>query len=128
MAAGALGVLLMNRPERGRALGRTNDTHDARRRVVFCVLLLVVLNVFDLACTVLALPTGGLLEVNPVAQPLTQDVPVLVATKLMIIAACVASLLALWRYRIAQAASWWASTVYTVLAIRWAVYHSVYLS
>jgi hypothetical protein len=127
LSAGALGVLLVNRPERGRAIGRTNETHEAHRRLVWCVVLLVVLNVFDLACTAQALPTGGFLEANPVAHSLTRDVPLLVACKLAIIATCAASLLAFWRYRIAQAASWWASTVYTVLAIRWAVYHSMYL-
>jgi hypothetical protein len=127
LAIGALGILIRNQPARGSGLSSVEATIEARRTLFWCVAVLVVLNVFDLACTLLAVRTGGLLELNPIAEELTRSPILLVIFKLTVLGAVAAVLLRFWHYRLAQLVSWWASALYAVLAIRWATYSSMFL-
>jgi hypothetical protein len=127
LAIGAFGILIRNQPARGTGLSSVEATIEARRTLVWCVGVLVVLNMFDLACTLLAVRTGGLLELNPIAEELTRSPILLVIFKLTLLGAVAAVLLRFWHYRMAQLVSWWASALYAVLAIRWATYSSMFL-
>ncbi len=127
LAMGALGVLIRNQPARGRSLRSQEASPGAWQTLARSVVLLVVLNLFDLACTLLALRTGGLLELNPLA-PSAADGPLpMAAFKLVLVALTCGVMLTFWRYRLAQLASWWSSALYTVLTIRWATYNSFFL-
>jgi hypothetical protein len=127
MAIGALGVLIRNQPARVSDVSSVAATSEAWRTLVRCVCVLVVLNIFDLTCTLLAVRTGGLLELNPMAEELTHHPFWLVVFKLTVLGAVAAVLLRFWQYRLAQLASWWGSALYAVLAIRWATYSSLFL-
>ena len=127
LAIGALGTLICNQPLRGVGVLPAAATPLARQTLVRCVGVLIVLNLFDLMCTLLAVRTGGLLELNPLAHDLTNHPLPLAILKLVSVAIACGVMLAFWRHRLAQLASWWGSALYAVLAIRWATYNSFFL-
>ena len=127
LAACAIGVLMTHVPGRdGRLLGR-DDSAQNRRRVLLLVAVLVVLNLFDLACTLAAAQAGSIYELNPLVEQHLASPAALTIFKLSLLGVGCAVLVAFWRYRLTQLASWWAALCYTVITLRWATFNSVYL-
>jgi hypothetical protein len=121
LAAGGLAIVLCNRPELNGIRGK-NDSRDARRTLVRCVVVLLVLNAADLGFTSFLVPSGAFIELNPLADMLTNSLPMLIAAKSAVIGACAVLFLAFWRHQIAQLASWGAAATYVLLAMWWVMY------
>jgi len=127
LAACAIGVLMTHVPSRnGGLLGRDESDHN-RRRVLLLVAVLVVLNLFDLACTLAAARAGSIYELNPLVEQHLGSATALTLFKLSLLAVGATVLVAFWRYRLTQIASWWAALCYTVVTLRWATFNSIYL-
>jgi hypothetical protein len=123
----ALGTLLTCRPpmipgRRAKVLSST-----ACRQVVWLVVLIVILNLYDLVCTLFAQGVGGLWELNPFASRLMQDVSMVVIFKLALTAGAAILFLATRHHRLTQVGSWWVGVVYTVLILRWTTFNSIFL-
>jgi hypothetical protein len=121
LSLGGLAVIVRNRPALAGLRGK-NDTREARRNLVRCVVLLLAVNLADLAFTVFLLPVPEFVELNPLADLLRDCLPALIAVKLLLACACAASLLTFWRYKLAQLASWGAAATYVGLAMWWVAY------
>ena len=128
LAVVALGTLLNHRPKASTRWSDVDAAGDGIRLLVRNVALLAVLGLFDLGCTVVANQAGGLLELNPLGGQLAASPVALAAFKVTSLALACGILLALRRYRGAQAASWWLCLVCTVLAFRWATYNSLFFA
>lgn len=124
----ALGTLLGHRPNARQGWRGCNPSRSGCRLVVRCVVLLVLLNAFDLACTLLAVQSGGFWELNPVAERLVNSVGHMILFKATLIAAGAAILLAFRQYRFTQHAAWWVCVFHMVLILRWATYNSLFLT
>ena len=123
----ALGTLLACRPpmipgRRAKVLSST-----ACRQVIWLVVLIVILNLYDLVCTLFAHGVGGLWELNPFAGRLMQDAPMVVMFKLALTAGAAALFLVTRHHRLTQIGSWWIGVVYTVLILRWTTFNSIFL-
>ena len=123
----ALGTLLACRPPMipGRRTKVLSNT--ACRQVVWLVVLIVILNLYDLVCTLFAQGVGGLWELNPFASRLMQDVSMVVIFKLALTAGAAILFLATRHHRLTQVGSWWVGVVYTVLILRWTTFNSIFL-
>jgi Domain of unknown function (DUF5658) len=121
LSLGGLVVVIRNRPALAGLRGK-NDTSEARRNLMRCVALLLVVNLADLGFTVFLVPFQEFIELNPLANSLRDCLPALVAAKLLLTGACAASFLAFWRYKVVQFTSWGAATTYVGLAMWWVAY------
>ena len=123
----ALGTLLACRPPmiHGRRTKVLSNT--ACRQVIWLVVLIVILNLYDLVCTLFAQGVGSLWELNPFASRLMQDAPMVVMFKLALTAGAAILFLATRRHRLTQIGSWWVGVVYTVLILRWTTFNSIFL-
>lgn len=124
----ALGTILTHRPRRRQGWSGWNPSPTGCRLVVRCVVLLIFLSLFDLACTLLAVRSGGFWELNPVAEHLVGDVGTIILFKSTLVAAGAAILLIFRRYRFTQNAAWWVCVFHMVLILRWATYSSLFLT
>lgn len=91
-------------------------------RVILLVVLLWILNAFDLAFTIIAHDLGGFREANPLAAAVLGHPYRLVAFKLALVAFGSVVLLALRRRPVAELACWLLCGVYMVLGIVWMIY------
>jgi hypothetical protein len=128
LAIFALGSLLTHRPRPDVRWREIDATDGGPPLVVRNIALIVLLGLFDLACTLIAERSGGFWEINPLAAQLIQSPAALVAFKIPLLVGSAAILLSLRRYHGAQIASWWLCLVCTVLTFRWATYNSMFLS
>ena len=107
---GAVGALV--------ALSRA--MHATRGRRVVCLLVLLwVLNFFDLAYTIHAHQTGMFYELNPVARGLLDSPWALTGFKCVAVAIGSVILILLRRHRLTELAAWLLCLAYMSLAIRW---------
>ena len=123
----ALATLLACRPpmmpgRRAKVLSST-----ACRQVIWLVVLIVILNLYDLVCTLFANGVGGLWELNPFASRLMQDASMVVVFKLALTAGAAILFLLTRHRRLTQIGSWWTGVVYTVLILRWTMFNSIFL-
>lgn len=125
LAVWALGTLLSCRPPLRRAWTGTNPSRICSRQVVWLVILIVVLNVYDLLCTLCASSAGGLWELNPLACEVVDNMAMIVTFKISLTVGAAILLLVMRHHRLAQIGSWWASVLYTVLMVRWATFNSI---
>jgi Domain of unknown function (DUF5658) len=121
LALCGLVVVVRNRPTFGGLRGK-NESHDARRTVVRCIVVLIVLNLADLGFTSLLVPTRSFVELNPLADSLLDSLPRLIVVKSALIGGGTLLLLALWRHKIAQLASWGTAVTYVFAALWWVMY------
>jgi hypothetical protein len=121
LALCGLVVVVRNRPTFGGLRGK-NESRDARRTVVRCIVVLVVLNLADLGFTSLLVPTRSFVELNPFADTLLDSLPMLILVKSALIGGGTLLLLALWRHKIAQLASWGTAVTYVFAAMWWVMY------
>ncbi len=124
----ALGTLLTHRPNARQGWRGCNPSRTGCRLVIRCILLLALLNAFDLACTLLAVQSGGFWELNPVAERLIGSAGHMVVFKTSLIAAGAAILFIFRTYRFTQNAAWWVCIFHMVLMLRWATYNSLFLT
>jgi len=123
----ALGTLLSCQPPT--AFSRSRQRHQKMycRQVFYLVGLLVVLNLYDLACTLFAKGYAGFWEMNPFAGHML-DVSLMVICFKLCLTICPAILLIVARHRrLAQMASWWGGVLYTVLILRWVTYNAMFM-
>ncbi len=128
LAVLALGNLMSQRPKIDARWRDVDSTGEGVPAVAKNVLLLVLLGLFDLACTFIAEQAGGFTEMNPLGTHLTGSPVALVSFKTAALVGACGILMALRRYRGAQVASWWLCLVCTVLAFRWLTYNSMFLT
>ena len=123
----ALGMLLACRPPFALIRNRKIFQKIYCRQVVYLVGLIVVLNLYDLICTLYAQGCGGLWEMNPFATQM-MDVPAMVVCFKVSLTICPAILLIVTRtHRLAQITSWWGGVLYTVLILRWVTYNGMFM-
>jgi len=127
LAVWALGTLISCRPP---VLTSSRDTvlsKSSCRQVIWLVVLIAVLNVYDLACTLIASSMGGLWELNPFASPIIHQHSGVVIFKLGLTVGAAILLMVTRRHRLAQIGSWWAGVLYTVLILRWTTFNTMFL-
>lgn len=125
LAVWALGTLLSCRPPLRRGWRGVNASRVCCRQVVWLVVLIVVLNLYDLVCTLVANNVGGLWELNPFADRLLDRTPMIVIFKILLTLNAAVLLLVTRRHKLAQIGSWWVGVLYTVLIVRWATFNSM---
>jgi hypothetical protein len=99
----------------------------ACRQVIWLVVLIAVLNLYDLTCTLFAHNAGGLWELNPFVSPIMHQNSAIVVFKLSLTVGAAILLLTARRNKLAQIGSWWAGVLYTVLILRWTMFNSMFL-
>jgi hypothetical protein len=130
MVAGviALGSLLSLRPNTDRPWRELNGSDAGMKLVARCGGLIVLLGLFDLVCTLMAIHTGMFRELNPVASQLTSSPMTVVVFKLAAMTAGVGLLWRLREYVGAQTAAWWMCLVCTLVVFRWLTFHSMFIA
>ena len=96
------------------------------RRVVLMVLFLWLLNLSDLALTILAHQIGGFHELNPLARGLLATPIALVVFKLTALLLTTGIFLYFRHYRFTEIGCWALAAVYTALAVVWLRYYQVF--
>ncbi len=127
LAVWALGTLISCRPPLLTSSRAKVLSESSCRRVIWLVVLIAVLNVYDLACTLIAGSMGSLWELNPFASPIIHQNSGIVLFKLGTTVGAVILLLVTRRHRLAQIGSWWAGVLYTVLILRWSTFNTMFL-
>lgn len=125
LSTSALGMLLMHSPRRVDRWRQTNTSSRALRAVSIHTGFIVVLGIFDLACTIWANRAGGFAELNPMAESMIDNPAHLAMFKMASLAVSATILLSLRRYRGVQLACWWLCLICVVLTFRWATYNSL---
>jgi len=115
----ALGTLIRCRPPLGRDGSVLYPSGLWERQVIRLVQVMVVLNVFDLACTLFHYHQGNLWELNPLALTLLTHAPSVVVFKLSLTIGAAIIFLVARSCRLAQVGSWWVVVAYTILILRW---------
>ncbi|MBI1310536.1 hypothetical protein GC176_04445 [bacterium] len=124
----ALGSLLTARPNTERRWRDTDASAAGLKLVTRCGGLILLLGLFDLACTLMAFHTGMFRELNPVAAQLSSSPLLIIGFK---VAAMLTGVGLLWRlrqYAGAQTAAWWMCLVCTLVVFRWLTYHSMFIA
>jgi hypothetical protein len=127
LAVWALGTLISCRPplltnSRAKVLSKSSC-----RQVIWLVILIAVLNIYDLVCTLIASSMGSIWELNPFASPIMHQNSEIVLFKLGLTVGAVILLLVTRRNRLAQIGSWWGGVLYTVLILRWSTFNTMFL-
>jgi hypothetical protein len=95
------------------------------RRVTLILVLVWILNVFDLIFTLLAHRLGNFRELNPMARGLLGRSDTLIACKLATVFAASVIIYAFRRHRVTEVGCWGLAGVYTVLAFLWGAYYAM---
>ncbi len=127
LAVLALGTLISCRPTVLPSSQATVLSEGSCRQVIWLIILIAVLNLYDLACTLSASSMGGLWELNPFASPIIHKSSVVVVFKLGLTVGAVILLLMTRRHRLAQIGSWWIGVLYTVLILRWTTFNTMFM-
>ncbi|OPX22025.1 MAG: hypothetical protein B1H04_05650 [Planctomycetales bacterium 4484_123] len=93
------------------------------RRVVLLVMVLWILNIFDLVLTLLARTHEHFEELNPLAAPLLDNPAALICFKLVVVALASLILLRFRRHPLTEIGCWGASAAYSALAGVWWLYY-----
>ncbi len=124
----ALGSLLSSRPDTDRQWREVNGSVAAMKLVTRCGGLIILLGLFDLICTLMAIQTGMFRELNPLASQLTASPLAVVFFKLAAMTVGVGLLWRLRQYSGAQTAAWWMCLVCTLVVFRWLTFHSMFIA
>ena len=93
------------------------------RRVVLMLVLLWIINMFDLSFTMIARQIGGFVEANPVAAHVVRDSLSLVIFKLTMLVCATLILFTFRRHLWTEVGCWLLAAVYTTLAFVWHLYY-----
>jgi hypothetical protein len=91
-------------------------------------MLIAGLSAVDLAWTVLVSQAGAMRELNPIGSQMIGDPLQLVAFKVLVTTAAVGLLYFCRQIPLARQASWWSCLVLTLVAARWLVFNSMFIS
>ena len=127
LAVWALGTLLSCRPPVTQGWRDKDPSRASCRQVIWLVVLIVVLNIYDLTCTLFAHGVGGLWELNPFASCLMEFTPMIVMFKLALTIGATILFLVTRYKRLTQIGSWWVGVLYTVLILRWTTFNTIFL-
>lgn len=127
LAVWALGTLISCRPPALSSSRAAILSKASCRRVVWLVVLIAVLNIYDLLCTLIASSMGSIWELNPFASPIIHQNSEVVIFKLGLTIGAVILLLVTRRHRLSQVGSWWVGVLYTVLILRWSTFNTMFL-
>jgi hypothetical protein len=127
LAVWALGTLISCRPPMLTSSRATVLSEGSCRQVIWLVILIAVLNAYDLACTLIASSMGGLWELNPFASPIIHQYYGVIVFKVGLTLGAAILLMVTRRHRLAQIGSWWAGVLYTVLILRWTTFNTMFL-
>ncbi|MGE3777498.1 MAG: hypothetical protein AB7F89_09965, partial [Pirellulaceae bacterium] len=122
------GMLLQHRPHVRCARDAQDGLGEGFQLLPCYVILVVVFAAFDLACTMFADSSGGLLELNPLGNSLLSSPLTLVATKSLATLGSATILFRLRPYRIAQVTAWWLCLICVMLTFRWVVFNSMFMT
>jgi len=89
------------------------------RRVVLLLLMLAMLNAFDLACTIAVRSHKIFEEANPIARPLMERPILVVLFKVTLVSFAAAVFFAYRTRRVVELACWCVCALYVVLAFLW---------
>ncbi len=123
----AFGHLLSNRPN----TDQWNDdlpTKPLRDPFIHSLVLIVGLSVVDLVWTLLVSQAGAMHELNPIGSQIIDDPWKLVAFKVVVTLGAVGLLYFCRRAPLARQASWWSCLVLSLVAARWLVFNSMFIS
>lgn len=95
------------------------------RRVILILILIWILNFFDLLFTLLAHRIGGFKELNPMVRDLVDSTDGLILYKLATLLAGSTIILAFRRHRVTEVGCWGLAAVYTALAFLWVTYFAM---
>jgi len=118
------------------ALGTLLKTHrpttlepdpEAPAAAVKLIILIVVLNIYDLICTLYAHGIGGLWELNPFAGSMMDQTAMVVVFKLGLTFGAALLFFVARHLRIAQLGIYWMGVLYTVLILRWITYNAMFI-
>ncbi len=124
----ALGTLLGCRSPVIQGWRNTDQSRDSCHQVIHLVIMIVILNIYDLICTLFANGVGGLWELNPFAGLLIESNHMIVTFKLSLTIGAAILFLVNRYHRLAQIGAWWLGVLYTVLILRWTIFNSMFLS
>ncbi|MHC4559236.1 MAG: DUF5658 family protein [Planctomycetota bacterium] len=127
LAVLALGILLGCRTPMIKGWRDINRSNHSCRQVINLVILIVILNIYDLICTLFAQGVGGLWELNPFACQMVERAPMIVTFKLALTIGAALMFLLTRYHRLAQIGSYWFGVLYTVLILRWITFNSLIL-
>ena len=127
LAVWAFGTLLSCRPPAITGEQEVDSAKGYYRKVIWLIVLIVVLNIYDLVCTLFAHGVGSLWELNPFAGSLIENAPMIVTFKISLTVGAAIMLVLGRRLKMAQIGVWWISVLYTVLIIRWTIFNSIFL-
>lgn len=127
LAVLALGTLLSCRPPVFFSKFSERRQRMYCRQVVTLVGLIVLLNLYDLTCTLFAKGIGGFWEMNPFAGYMLDVPPLVICFKLCLTIGPAILLIVARRRKLAQMASWWGGVLYTVLILRWITYNAMFM-
>ena len=127
LAVWAFGTLLSCRPPAITGELAVDSAKSYYRQVLWLIVLIVVLNIYDLVCTLFAHGVGSLWELNPFAGTLIENAPMIVTFKISLTIGAAILLVLGRRLKLAQVGVWWISVLYTVLIIRWTIFNSIFL-
>jgi hypothetical protein len=129
LAVWAFGTLLSFRPPAIKSIQTIDSPKGPCRQVIGLVILIVVLNIYDLICTLFAHGVGCLWVLNPLASPMLEakNIPMIMTFKLSLTIGAAILFIIGRRLKIAQIGVWWVGILYTVLIIRWTALNSIFL-
>ena len=93
------------------------------RRIVLLLIAIWVVNLFDLAFTLIAHDTGNFVEANPIARALLDNRPALLAFKLGAIVLATVIFLYLRRHWLTELGCWFLCGTYAALSFMWLFYY-----
>ncbi len=107
-----------------RRLGLTREEirRGRARRVLLLLILLWLLNIFDLAQTILALRIGSFQEQNPLARSLLHAPAALAMYKVTLLLFATIIFVRFWRHTLTEIGCWFLASVYVGLAYIWLRY------
>jgi uncharacterized protein DUF5658 len=128
LAVLSIGHLLGGRPAAGKTAFEQDASPETLRALQYSLVLVGLLSLLDLAWTLIASQAGQMRELNPFGSTLIESPLLLAVFKIGVTGMSIGLLFALRKYRRAQVAAWWACLILTILAFRWLVFNSMYVS
>lgn len=129
----ALGHLLSHRPtplDRGGTLEPSGNAFPPELSVHFNRSLMLIdgLSAVDLIWTLLVSQAGAMHELNPIGSRMIDDPLELIVFKVLVTTAALGLLYFCRHVPLARQASWWGCLVLTLVASRWLIFNSMFIS
>jgi hypothetical protein len=114
-------------PRLRQALRQMADRRHGRvRRVLLMLMLLCLVNAFDLSFTIIAARTGSFKECNPIAAPLVASQGQLAAFKIFMVLFAASVIVTFRRHWLTELGCWVMTATYVGLAVVWWMYYGLH--